>query len=244
VTDDRDRDLDAQLREEETTRLFVTARLFLKQNRLGDTQEVIDQLKAREPESSEVWELQGDLHRRKGERKAAQEAFKQAFALDGTNADAERKFAEMALFLGEEERSRRSQRELLEDPTRKRAQPRNPVTAALYSCLFPGFGQLHNREHEKGLLLFGIAVIILMLLVNGVVIVPLQTLGRDVRERGALSFGEQFDMWREHLALIATWQWLLVILGILAFVGLQVFSIIDAYRTAHREVQEAEKLGV
>ncbi len=251
MLDDVDRDLEQGLREQEIDRLFLSARLMLKQNHLDEMQAAIDQLKELQPDDSTVWELQGDLLRRKGERKPAQEAFKRAFELDATNADAERKYAELALFLGEEDRARKQQEQLFEDPKRPRPQPRNPLLAAFYSCIFPGFGQLYNRDHEKGLLLLAVAAVILMLLVNALVIAPLQNITHEIksashgiRARGAAAPPDQFSAWREHLGVMPGWHWMLVVLGILCFLGLQIYSIIDAYRAARREVKEAEKLGI
>ncbi len=244
MSDDADRELEEELREQEINRLFLTARLLLKQNRLDELQSLIDQLQERRPDNSEVFELQGDLLRRRGKRKPAQEAYKRASELDSTNADAERKFAELALFLGEEERARRRQQELVEEPGKSRPQPRNPIIAAIYAFVFPGFGQLYNREHEKGLVLLGGAVIIVMLLVNGLLIVPLQAIGHEVKTHGGLRSDEQYAVWREHLSAMPTWQWILVVLGGLIFTAMQVYGIIDAYRTARRETEEAKRYGI
>jgi len=281
VPDDADRELEQELREQEAQRLLLAAQLLLRQGRIAEFRNTIDQLKAqtpdspalpelqwtwarhlltqgraddleaalnelreREPESSSLRELEGDLHRLRGQRKPAQEAYKRAFELDAGNAEAEQKYAQLALFVGEEERDRKRQEQLFEDPTKRRPQPRNPLLSAFYSCIFPGFGQLHNREHEKGLVLLGVAAIILMLLVNAMVIVPLQKISHEIRDRGGMAPPDQFAAWREHLGLMPGWHWVLVILGILCFSGLQLYSVIDAYRTARQEVKEAGKLGI
>ncbi len=244
MSDDTDRELEEQLREEEMNRLFLTARLLLRQGRLDDLQAVIDQLQERRPENSEVLELQGDLLRRRGKRKPAQEAYQHAFALDSTNADAERKFAELALFIGEEERAVRQQQALVEEPGKSRPQPRNPIIAALYSCLFPGFGQLYNREHEKGLVMLGGAAVIVMLLINALLIVPLQKIGHEMKSRGGLDFGEQLAVWHEQLGTLPGWQWMLIILGILCLAAVQLYSIVEAFRTARNEAEDAKRLGI
>jgi len=244
LSDDADRELEEELREQEINRLFLTARLLLKQNRLDELQSVIDQLQERRPDDSEVFELQGDSFRRRGQRKPAQEAYKRAFELDSTNADAERKFAELALFLGEEQRARRQQQELVEEPGKSRPQPRNPVIATIYACVFPGFGQLYNREHEKGLVLLGGAVIIVMLMLNALLIVPLQAIGHEAKSHGGLPLQELYAVWWEQLGAMPTWQWILIVLGSLIFAAMQVYGIIDAYRAARSEVEEAKRYGI
>jgi tetratricopeptide (TPR) repeat protein len=223
---------------------WTWARHLLTQGRADDLEAALSELRDREPGNSSLCELEGDLHRLRGQRSAAQEAYKRAFELDATNAEAEQKYAELALSLGEEDRARKRQEQLFEEPTKHPPQPRNPLLSAFYSCIFPGFGQLYNRDHEKGLVLLGVAAIILMLLVNAMVIGPLQKISHEVKDHRALAPPDQFATWREHLGLMPGWHWVLVVLGILCFSALQVYSIVDAYRTARQEVKEAAKLGI
>lgn len=236
-------DLDQQIRREKVDRLAVNARIFLRQGRLDEMQKAIDELRRLEPESAEAWELQGDLHRRAGDRQAARDAYQRAFTLDPTNADAERKYAELVLFLAEEERARRTQQELVEEPKRRRDKPRNPTLAIIYGCLFPGLGQLYNRHHEKGLLLFFAGAVIIILVVNGIIINPYRGIPAAGRGDG-LSFAEQFAMWADNLRSLPWWQWVLAVFGVLVFLAMHIGAVIEAAMVARQEAKEAEQLGI
>jgi hypothetical protein len=98
--------------------------------------------------------------------------------------------------------------------------------------------------HERGLVLLAGAAILLMLVVNALVIVPMQKMSHEPRPRGGLSLTDQFDLWRDQLHQLPGWEWLLIVLGVLAFTALQVYSAIDAYLVAKQEAREAEQLGI
>ena len=237
-------ELEQQLQREHLDRLVLNVRLFLRQGRMAEAQSAIDELGKLDAGRSEAWELQGDLHRRRGERKAAREAYQQAFQLDPANADAERKYAEIVLFLGEEERARREQRQLVEKPDKRPTKPRSPALAITYGCFFPGLGQLYNRQHEKGLALFLVGALILILLVNGIILAPYRGIPEAGRRSGGLTYVEQFVMWSENLREIPWWHWVLAVLGLLLFLAMHVVAIIDAGLVARREAKEAERLGI
>jgi len=243
VPDDVTNDLDQQAAREQRDRLVLNVRLFLRQGRVADAQAAIDELRRQDDGSSEAWELQGDLHRHQGERSAARSAYQQAARLDPANASAERKYAELVLFLGEQERARKLQRELVESPDKRPEKRRNPTLAIVYACLFPGLGQLYNRQHEKGLGLFFAAAIILILLINGIILAPYHGIPEAGRRSG-LTFPEQFAMWGDNLRAIPWWHWLLAVLGLLALVGMHLYSIFDATAVARREAKEADRLGI
>jgi tetratricopeptide (TPR) repeat protein len=241
VSDEPLDDLEQQLHKEQVDRLVLNARVFLRQGRTAETQGAIDELRQLEPDSAEAWELQGDLCRRQGDRKGAREAYQQAFKLDPANASAERKYAEVVLFLGEAERARREQRDLVESPDKRPPKPRSFALAVTCACLFPGLGQLYNRHHEKGLALFSVSLLIIILLIYGMVIAPWAPHGRPHHR---LDFGEQVEMWLQNLRTMPWWQWTLTILGVLAFLGMLAYGIIDAAIVARREVKEAARLGI
>lgn len=237
-------DFEDEIRQQKIDRLFLNAGIFLRQGRRAEAEETIDELRKMKPDSSEVWELQGDLLRQQGKRKPAQEAYKRAFELDSTNASAEKKYAELVLFISEEDRAARQQREVVEDPTKhKPERRRSPVLATVYACFFPGFGQLYNRQHEKGLVMLFVAAIILMLLVNGVILSPFRRMAEQAERRG-LTFLQQFELWGDQVRQIPWYTWLLVIFGLLCFLSLHVYAIADATLVARREAKEADRLGI
>jgi tetratricopeptide (TPR) repeat protein len=243
VSDVLQDDLEQEARREQLGRLVLNARLFLRQSRLPEAQAAIDELRSLDESSSEAWELQGDLHRHQGERSAARSAYQQATRLDPANASAERKYAEVVLYLGEQDRARREQRLLVDTPGKRPEKRRNPTFAILYACLFPGLGQLYNRQHEKGLGLFFAAAIILILLLNGIILAPYHGIPEAGRGQG-LTFGEQFAMWGENLRAIPWWHWVLAVLGLMVFVTMHLYSIFDAGMVARREAAEADRLGI
>ena len=237
-------ELDVLARSDQIDRLVLNARILLRQGRTAEAQAAIADLRKLQDDNAEAWELQGDLCRRQGDRKGAREAYQQAVKLDPLNANAERKYAELVLFLGEEDRARREQRELIDEPGKRPEKRRNPSLAILYACFFPGLGQLSNRQHEKGLALFLVGALILILLVNGIVLAPYRGIPEAGREQGGLTFAEQLAMWGDNLRAIPWWHWVLAILGLLAFIGMHIYSIIDATVVARREAKEADRLGV
>ena len=243
MPDETPDDLELQLRGEQMDRLVLNARVFLRQGRVGDAQAAIDELRKLDPESAEAWELQGDLCRHRGDRAGAREAYQTAFKLDPTNSAAERKYAEIVLFLGEEDRARREQREMVDDPAKRPSKRRSPTLAVIYGCIFPGLGQLYNRQHEKGLVIFFAGAVILILLINGVIIAPYHGIPKAGAHRG-LSFEDQYAMWLDNLRVIPWWHWALAVLGVLVFVGMQVYAITDALAVARHEAREAQRLGV
>ncbi len=243
MSDEPKDDLEAEAQRERIDRLVLNARVYLRQDRIAEAQAAIDDLRKLDAESAEAWELQGDLHRRQGERSAARSAYQQAVKLDPGNASAERKYAELVLFLGEQERARREQRDLVESPDKRPAKRPHPTLAVIYGCLFPGLGQLYNRQHEKGLAIFLAAAVILILLINGVVLAPYRGVPEAGRH-GGLTFGEQFAMWSDNVRATPWWHWVLAILGVLAFTGMHVYSVADAGIVARREAKEADRFGI
>jgi tetratricopeptide (TPR) repeat protein len=242
VSDEPLDDLEQQLQREQIDRLVLNARVFLRQGRTAEAQAAIDELRTLQPDSAEACELQGDLCRRQGDRKGAREAYQQAFKLDPTNASAERKYAEVVLFLGEQERARREQRELVESPDKRPPKRRSLTLAVVCAFLFPGLGQLYNRHHEKGLALFAASLMIVILLVYGMIIAPWVPHGG--RPHQGLDVGEQLEMWLENLRTIPWWHWTLAILGVLGFFGMEAYGVVDAVIVARREAKEADRLGI
>jgi tetratricopeptide (TPR) repeat protein len=237
-------DIEQELQQQQVDRLFLNAGIFLRQGRLSEAEEAIDELRKVRPESSEAWELQGDLLRQKGKRRPAQEAYKRAFELDSTNAKAERKYAELVLFISEEHRAAQRQREVVDDPSKyKPERRRSPTLATVYACFFPGFGQLYNRQHEKGLVMLFVAAIILMLLVNAIILAPFRRMAQEAESRG-LTYLQQLELWGDQVRQIRWYTWVLSVFGLLSFLTLHVYAIADATIVARQQAKEADRLGV
>ncbi len=239
-------ELEEQLAREQFDRHILSARLFLKQNRHADAQGVVDQLLEEHAENSEVHELQGDVHRAQGKRKDARAAYEKALGLDSTNVTVERKHAELVLYIGEGARAEKQRLSLLDNPDAPRGdgKKRSSLSAVIYACLFPGLGQLYNREHEKGLALFVAGAIDLILLLNGVILAPSRAVARSAGAGAGMTFGEQFGAWGDEIRAIAWWGWCLAILGLAGFLALHMYSIYDATRVARAAEKDADRLGI
>ncbi len=238
-------ELEEQLAKQQFDRQVLSARLFLKQGRYDDAQGAVDALSADHPDESEVHELQGDVLRAQGSRKKARESYEKAIALDAANANAERKYAEMVLFIGDAARAAKDRQSLLDNPDAHRpGKKRSALSAIIYSCVFPGLGQLYNREHEKGLLLFAVGAIDLILLINGVILAPSRAVAREAGQGAGMDFGEQFFAWGDKLRAIHWWGWILAMLGLAVFLAIHLYSIYDATKVARQAEKDADKLGI
>lgn len=115
------------------------------------------------PESTTAHEIMGDALMAAGKRTRAKDEYKRAMEIEPANADAERKYAEAMLFIGQVQRTR-SILETGDISMIRGAVHKDPKAAALRSVLFPGLGQLYNGDYERGVafvvvgfILFGLA---------------------------------------------------------------------------------------
>ncbi len=90
----------------------------------------------------------------------------------------------------------------------------HPGLAAVLSFVFNGLGQLYNGQIAKGLLLMSASAIVLLIFILGSIAIGAWFLGK-VASPQALRYGVAF-----------------FIAGLLGIIGLGIYSILDAYRTA------------
>ncbi len=158
------RSLDKTLAYEEMGRLGETVRRDLYAGRIPSAEKAALELLEKFPDSTTAHERMGDVFAAQGRRSKARDEYKKALEILPANADAERKYAEAMLFIGEAERTRNIM--LTGNLAELRgAVNKNPSAAASRSLLFPGLGQLYNGEYEKGIaivcggfVLMGVAV--------------------------------------------------------------------------------------
>jgi hypothetical protein len=104
------------------------------------------------PNSTTAHELHGDVLSALRQTVAAREAYHRALEAEPANADAERKFAELALQDGQKHWA--AEALLAGDADRFRgAAHKAPAGAAIRSLIFPGLGQLYNGDFELGVVL-------------------------------------------------------------------------------------------
>jgi len=223
------------------TKLCDQVSLQLRVGRLPLAAAAAQELLTRWPESTTAHELAGDVAFREGKPAAARREYQLALKLEPANVDAERKYGLALVTQTPEERRLALINQVIADPTAHQSNNRKPLNAVLSSLLFPGLGQLYNREHEKGLGLVAGGALLVMIAFHLLVQVPYAAMVHSTRARG-LNVSEQLSGARQMLENQGAGYWLLVTLVILLFAGLYLFGIYDAWRQAQSESERT--LGV
>jgi len=207
---------DSQPAEQEMGRLYDRVRRALAYGQLAEARAAADELLELAPDSTSAQELSGDVLLAEGKRDKAMAAYHRALEIAEGNVDAERKYAELTLSLGEEQRQKE---ELARgDIDRfKGAANKQPNLAASRSMLFPGLGQLYNGEYTKG---SAIAITGCVLLVVAAVII--------------LPSGP-------HSGWSAAWKIWLGWPALYAYPVLWGYSIYDAWRTCKAHAEPGSK---
>ncbi|MBP8951542.1 MAG: hypothetical protein KBI47_04055 [Armatimonadetes bacterium] len=152
-----------QAEQDRMAELCDVVRIALARNDGAEAVRAAESLLEAYPESTTAHELMGDALMLAGKRTRAKDEYKRAMEIEPANADAERKFAEAMLFIGQVERTR----DILTSgdiSMLRGAVHKDPKHAAMRSVLFPGLGQLYNGDYERGVItvllafvLFGLA---------------------------------------------------------------------------------------
>lgn len=229
-------DMDSADLEQHLAQQLARGQALLRVGDVSRAGELGAELLERFPQSTSAYEFMGDVLLLGGNSAKARAHFRRAMELEPANADAERKFASALLNLSQSERDRQVARSLAtggviaspRDPDRSR----NAVVAAL---LFPGLGQLYNRQHAKGLTVFVAAAVGLILLFNSLVVGPWTRVTREAGDT-PLSFSEQTRLVGLVIAGMATWYKLLLLLGLLGFLVVYAYCIYDAYTVSHAQL--------
>ena len=216
---------ETDLEKEEFARLYDTVRRALHVNRAGLAAGAAEELLAKYPGSTTAHELMGDVLVAQGKRAAAKAEYRTAMDLEPANADAERKWAEVMLTIGQADRTR----QMLESgqfAELRGAPQKDPGGAAMRSMFFPGLGQLYNGEYEKGL---------------ATVLVSLPLFGCLVS--GIANFIGTLAVVKDRLPVtMSTLQVTLAVVGLFGYGILWVWSTYDAYRMASGGKEEPPEL--
>ncbi len=206
--------LSGPLEPDEVGRLFDTVRRALHARRIPNAAEAAEELLEKHPDSTTAHELMGDVLAAQGKRSQAKEEYKRALELEPANADAERKFAELALMVGQSERTRQmlvaGDLEGLRGAVRK-----ENGAAAARSLFFPGLGQLYNGEYERGM---------------ATVLAAFPLFGLAVWGISAFIGAAAPESERYHRVPMSTLQVILALLGLLGYGAVLAWSVWDAYR--------------
>ncbi len=165
---------------EEYRKLLRSAVVFLKRGDLDAAERACREALERSGGSGEALELLGDVLAERGDRDAAMETYRRAFAQDPSLASAETKYARLVLAATEAQREAQELDALLQAPARPRPLGRSPGLACLASAAWPGLGQWYNGEPVKAAILaaaFGVVMLVLVATGDLVRILALLTVG-------------------------------------------------------------------
>jgi tetratricopeptide (TPR) repeat protein len=230
-----------ELQEEDYARLCHEAGLHLRLNRMAMAEKAVAQLLERWPDRTTAQERAGDLAIAQGRLQQARASYQKALELEPANGDAERKYGLALLTLTPDERRRNLIDAVIADPAALQPSSRKPLNAVMNAILFPGLGQLYNRQHEKGLAMVAGAGVLLMLVFYLLVQVPYSLVAGSSAGK-KLAFHEQLASMQGALSQMSGGYWLLAILLIALYVALYGFGVYDAWRQAQSETEK--DLGV
>ena len=236
--DDRsDSDID---REVELGKLYAGARRALGRGRIKQAAVIVEQIVALTPDTTSSEELLGDVAMAEGRRVEARDHYLRAVEIEEANADAERKYGEAVLAIAQGASFRKRVEQVVDDPEGYEGFRRKPWMAGMYS-LIPGAGQIYNREYEKGLALVAGGLILLSWILAQLVSYSSASL---IVEAARPSGKLDTDRAEQVVQAWGPWAWAAVVLAIIVYVGILVYSILDAYRTCEQQAAEADDVGV
>lgn len=224
--------------DEAFSKLCDDVSLQLRLNRVSLAASQVEELLARWPESTTAHELAGDVAAAQGKMGAARKEYQAALKLEPANVDAERKYGMALLTQTPEERRRALISGIIADPTAHRSTARKPLNSVLNALVFPGLGQLHNREHEKGLVFVGVSAIALIVILY--IVLPYAS--ASVTLGSAMARASQRDGAQRVVDAMSGGKWTLVIFMGLIFTALYLWGIFDAWKQAQSEAEDT--LGV
>ncbi|MGI5817482.1 MAG: tetratricopeptide repeat protein [Armatimonadota bacterium] len=235
--DDREA-LDEMERHHRLGELVRRTRRAIAMNQLAGAEQIAAEAAELAPDTTTVEELLGDVEMARGRFDAARKHFERALEIEPINADAEAKLGEAVIRIRDAADVRERMERVVEDPDEYQGFRKNPVTAAFYSVV-PGLGQLYNGEYYKGLALTASALVLLawvlerLLSYQGAALIA-----------GARNPRLDPEAARQVIEGYGPLTWTLIILAIVAYLAIWVYSIFDAYVTCARMAREADEMGV
>jgi hypothetical protein len=212
--DSRPLDLQPEADEAALTRLADQVALSLRLGRQADAARAAAELVARWPASTTALELAGDV------------------------AVAEGKYGASLLAQTPEERRAALIQEVIANPSAHRSSARKPLNAVINALIFPGLGQLYNRQHEKGLGMLCAAAVALALLLG--VLLPYFSAQFTLGSPNATE--AQTQSAQRVIENAGSGDWLLVAATTIVYVGLYLWGLYDAWKQAQSDTEQA--LGV
>jgi tetratricopeptide (TPR) repeat protein len=235
-----DRSLDAEVAAHKIDTLVRAANIHVMRGQFADALSACQEALALAPEHPDVRELIGDILAQQGKRQAAIAEYRAVFEAHPDRIAAERKIAELSLYVGEQQRLLDRQRELVEDPTKREQRKDRTQVALLSSILLPGLGQLCLGAYFKGVALLVLALALLYFIVNKVLLEPLSALvgqmaGAQGGWRGAVT----------HFVGYSAFTKILLLAACLLVLGCYAYGIADTWRMARaQQDRRDQELGI
>ncbi|MGC9317091.1 MAG: hypothetical protein ACP5KN_03540 [Armatimonadota bacterium] len=235
--DDAD-ELEEMQRQHELGQLVTRTKRAISMGDLHEAEQFARQATELAPDTTTVEELLGDLAMAKRDYTAARDHYQRALQIEPINADAEEKLGEAVLHIEQGSRVRERMEKAVDHPDEYTGFRRNPIVAAFYSVI-PGLGQLYNHEYEKGLAMAGAAMLLLAWVLSKLLAYSGANLIADATN-------PQLDTERARQVVegFGPLTWTLIVLAIVAYLGIWVYSVVDAYRVCAEQAREADDLGV
>ncbi len=190
------------------------------------------------PDTTTVEELLGDVAAAHGRQVEARGHYERALEIEPSNADAEEKYAAAVLKIGSSARLRERMEDAVDSPEEYSRFRRNPVVAAFYSAI-PGLGQLYNHQYEKGLAMAAAAMLLLAWVLSKLLAYSGASLIADARNPRL-----DTDSARQVVEGYGPLIWTLIVLAIILYLAIWVYSIVDAYRVCTEQAAEADEFGI
>lgn len=225
--------------EERLARLADQVALNLRLGRQADARRAADELLRGWPASTTAEELAGDVAYAEGQYAAARKHYRRALELEPANADAERKYGMALLARTPEEQQAALIHQVIADPKAYQSSTRKPLNAVLNAMIFPGLGQLYNRQQEKGLGMLAAAAVAIIVMLS--MLMPYVSASMTLGSPNART--SQLESAQEVVDSMGMGQWLIAIGCGLIFMGLYLWGMYDAWRQAQSETERALGVG-
>jgi TM2 domain-containing membrane protein YozV len=140
--------------ERELSRLAASANLQRMRGQWADAEETCRKALVIAPRDVVFRELLADTLHECGKLDAAMVEYKTAMALAPGKTSLEKKYAKLAIEIGERDRARGIAEDMIVNPRKYTARARNPVWALVSAIVVPGLGQFYNGEVVKAVIIF------------------------------------------------------------------------------------------
>ena len=235
--DDREA-LEEMERQHQLGELVRRTRRAISANRFTQAEALAAEANELAPDTTTVEELLGDVAMAQKRYEDARRHFERALAIEPINADAEAKIGEAVIRIRESTDAVGRMEQAGENPDEHKPFNKQPISAAFYSAI-PGLGHLYCGDYYKGVAIAGVSMLLLAWILS-----TLLTYQGATMIAGATNPQLDPDAARDVVAGYGPFMWTLIVLAILAYTAIWVYSIYDAWRTCQRLVEEHDSLGV